>query len=136
FSPPKSAVWVNSLWFLSVLISLTCAMLATFVQKWARRYIKITQPSHYSPHKRARLRAFFSDGVDKWHVSWAIETLPALLHISHFLFLIGILIYLLTTNYTVFRNVVWWVVLSMVAYLTITLLPIFRPNSPYYAPLS
>jgi hypothetical protein len=127
---------VNSLWFLSVLISLTCAMLAAFVQKWARRYIRITQPSRYSPHKRARLRAFFSDGVDKWHVSWAIEALPTLLHISLFLFFIGTLIYLFATNRIVFGNVVWWVVLSMVAYLTITLLPIFRPNSPYYAPLS
>ncbi|KAN0116015.1 hypothetical protein V8E52_006321, partial [Russula decolorans] len=136
FSPPNSAIWVNSLWFLSVLISLTCAMLAAFVQKWARRYIRITQPSRYSPHKRARLRAFFSDGVDKWHVSWAIEALPTLLHISLFLFFIGTLIYLFATNRIVFGNVVWWVVLSMVAYLTITLLPIFRPNSPYYAPLS
>jgi hypothetical protein len=51
-------------------------------------------------------------------------------------FFIGTLIYLFTTNRIVFGNVVWWVVLSMVAYLTITLLPIFRPNSPYYAPLS
>jgi hypothetical protein len=32
--------------------------------------------------------------------------------------------------------VVWWVVLSKIAYLSITLLPIFRPNSPYIAPLS
>jgi hypothetical protein len=111
-------------------------MLATFIQKWARRYIRVTQPPRYSPHKRARLRAFFSDGVDKWHVSWAIEALPTLLHISLFLFFIGILIYLFTTNRVVFGNVVWWVVLSIVAYLTITLLPIFRPNSPYYAPLS
>jgi Family of unknown function (DUF6535) len=136
FSPSSSAIWVNSLWILSVLISLTCAMLATFIQKWARRYIKITQPSHYSPHKRARLRAFFSDGVDKWHVSWAIEALPTLLHISFFLFLTGILIYLSATNHTAFGYVVWWAVLSVVAYLTITLLPIFMPNSPYYAPLS
>ena len=136
FSPPKSAIWVNSFWFLSLLISLTCALWATFIQKWARRYIKITQPSRYSPHKRARLRAFFSDGVDKWHVSCAIETLPTLLHVSLFLFFVGTLISLFTTNRIVFGNVVWWVVLSMMAYLTITLLPIFRPNSPYYAPLS
>ncbi|KAH9989145.1 hypothetical protein BJV77DRAFT_905110, partial [Russula vinacea] len=94
FSPSKSAIWVNSLWFLSVSISLTCAMLATFMQKWARRYIRVTQPSRYSPHKRARLRAFFSEGVDKWHVSWAVEALPTLLHISLFLFFVGLVIYL------------------------------------------
>ena len=111
-------------------------MLATFVQKWARRYIGITQPSRYSPHKRARLRAFFSDGVDKWHVSWAVEALPTLLHLSLFIFFVGLAIYLFSTNPLVFGAVVWWVVLSKMAYLCITLLPIFRPNSPYYAPLS
>ena len=111
-------------------------MLATFVQKWARRYIGITQPSRYSPHKRARLRAFFSDGVDKWHISWAVEALPTLLHISLFIFFVGLAIYLFSTNPLVFGAVVWWVVLSKMAYLCITLLPIFRPNSPYYAPLS
>jgi Family of unknown function (DUF6535) len=35
FSPPKYAIWVNSLWFLSLVISLTCAMLATLLQQWA-----------------------------------------------------------------------------------------------------
>ena len=111
-------------------------MLATFVQKWARRYIGITQPLRYSPHKRARLRAFFSDGVDKWHVSWAVEALPTLLHLSLFLFFIGLVIYLFSANHVVFGTVVWWVVLTKMAYLSITLLPIFWPNSPYYAPLS
>ena len=111
-------------------------MLATFVQKWARRYISITQPSRYSPHKRARLRAFFSDAVNKWHVPWTIEALPILLHVSYFLFLIGILVYLFATDRTAFGYVIWWAVLSVVGYLAITLLPIFMPNSPYYAPLS
>ncbi|KAI0246552.1 hypothetical protein BJV78DRAFT_1134958, partial [Lactifluus subvellereus] len=44
FSPPKYAIWVNSLWILSLAISLTCGLLATLLQQWARRYIKITQP--------------------------------------------------------------------------------------------
>jgi hypothetical protein len=111
-------------------------MLATFMQKWARRYIKNTQPSRYSPHKRARLRAFFSEGVEKWHVSWAVETLPILLHISFFLFCVGLIIFLFSTNHVVFGAVVWWPLLSMMAYLSITLLPLFWPNSPYDAPLS
>ena len=111
-------------------------MLATFIQRWARRYIRITQSSRYSPHKRARLRAFFSSGVERWHVSWAVEALPTLLHLSLFLFFVGLVIYLFSTNHIVFGFVVWWVALSMMAYLCITLLPIFRPNSPYYAPLS
>ena len=111
-------------------------MLATFIQRWARRYIKISQSSRYSPDKRARLRSFFFDGVDQWRVSCAFEALPTLLHISNFLFFIGILVYLFTTNFIIFANVVWWAVLSMMVCITFTLLPIFKPNSPYYAPLS
>ncbi|KAI9431651.1 hypothetical protein H4582DRAFT_2062513 [Lactarius indigo] len=50
FSPPTYAVWVNALWFLSLAISLTCGLLATLLQQWACRYIKITQ-TWKSPHK-------------------------------------------------------------------------------------
>ncbi|KAF8257194.1 hypothetical protein EI94DRAFT_1818699 [Lactarius quietus] len=50
FSPPNYAICVNALWFLSLVISITCALLATLLQQWARRYLKVTQP-RYSPHK-------------------------------------------------------------------------------------
>ncbi|KAH9971429.1 hypothetical protein BGW80DRAFT_1122896, partial [Lactifluus volemus] len=39
FSPQNSAVLVNSLWFLSLVISLTSALLATMLQQWARRFL-------------------------------------------------------------------------------------------------
>ncbi|KAI0250418.1 hypothetical protein BJV78DRAFT_559246 [Lactifluus subvellereus] len=135
FSPPKYAILVNSLWFLSLVISLTCAMMATLLQQWARRYLRITQPSQCSPHRRARTRAFFAHGVDKFHLSWMVEALPALIHLSLFLFFIGLLIYLFNVNYTVFRAVVWWVAVSAATYLITTVLPIFRLESPYYTPL-
>ncbi|KAI0287599.1 hypothetical protein BC826DRAFT_743776 [Russula brevipes] len=35
FSPPTYAVWVNVLWFLSLGISITCAVMATMLQQWA-----------------------------------------------------------------------------------------------------
>ena len=57
FSPPNHEVWVNTLWFLSLVISLNCALLATLLQQWARRYLKIIQ-SRYSPHKRVPENTF------------------------------------------------------------------------------
>jgi Family of unknown function (DUF6535) len=136
FSPPNSAIWVNTLWFLSLVISLTCALLATFLQQWARRYLTITQLPRCSPHKRARIRAFFASGIDKLHLPWAVEALPTLVHISLFLFFSGLLVFLFNINHTVFSFVVWWVGLSGGVYGCITLMPIFRHDSPYYAPLS
>ena len=136
FSPPTSAIWVNALLFLSLLISLTCALLATLLQQWARRYVGFTQQPEYSPHRRARLRAFFSEGVDKSHISLVVEALPALLHLSICLFFAGLLVWLFNINHRVFLAVNLCTALSAVAYLWFTFSPIFRPNSPYYAPLS
>ena len=135
FSPPTSAVWVNSLWFLSLVISLTCALLATFLQQWARRYMRVTQ-TRYSPHKRARIRAFFAEGVEKLHLPWAVEALPALLHLSLFLFFAGLAVFLFNINHTVFNVAISWVGFCTGMYVCITLIPIFRHDSPYYAPLS
>ena len=86
FSPPRFSIWVNSLWFLSLVISLTCALLATSSHQWARRYIRLTQPARCSPEKRARMRAFFANGMEKTHISWVVEGLPTLVHLSVFLF--------------------------------------------------
>jgi len=136
FSPPKYAVWVNSLWFLSFVISLTCALLATLLKQWATRYINITQPPRYRPHERARIRAFFAEGVDKLHLPWAVETLPTLLQLSVFLFFAGLLIYLFSFNHTVFSFAASWVGISVGIYAWTTFIPLFRHDSPYYTPLS
>ncbi|KAH9991666.1 hypothetical protein BJV74DRAFT_741161, partial [Russula compacta] len=136
FSPPMYAIWVNSLWFLSLVISLSCAMLATSLQQWARRYLRVTQPPRSSPHKRARMRAFFANGVDKCHVPWVVEVLPALVHLSLFVFFAGLVVYLFNINHTVFSAVLCWVALLSTIYGCITLMPIFRQDSPYYSPLS
>jgi hypothetical protein len=136
FSPPRYAVWVNSLWFLSLVISLTCALLATSLQQWLRRYIRITQLALYSPEKRARMRAFFAEGVDEMHIPWAVEGLPTLLHLSVFLFFGGLVIFLFNVDHAVFGSVIWWIGLFSIVYGLITVMPILRHDSPYYAPLS
>src|SRR6266702_5649610 len=135
FSPPNYAVWVNSLWFLSLVISLTCALLATLLQQWARRYLRVTQP-RYSPHKRARIRAFFSEGVEKFLLPWAVEALPTLLHVSLFLFFAVLVVFLCNVNLTAFKLVLSWVSICTALYGCITFIPIFHHDSPYYTPLS
>ena len=118
------------------MISLTAAQLAISLQQWARRYVRITQPPRCSPEKRARIREFFADGMDKLHVPWAVEGLPALIHLSLFLFFSGLLIFLFNINHTVFCCVIWWIGIFVTMYGLITVMPIFRHDSPYYAPLS
>ena len=136
FSPPNHAVWVNALWFMSLVISLTCALLATLLQQWARRYLKITQPPRYSPHKRARIRAFFSEGVEKCLLPWTVDALPTLLHISLFLFFAGLVVFICNVNLIIFKLVLSWVGLCTALYGCMTCMPIIRHDSPYYTPLS
>jgi hypothetical protein len=135
FSPPRHAVWVNSLWFLSLTIGLTCGILATLLGQWARQYLNVIQ-TRSSPHKRARIRAFFAEGIDKSHLSWAVEALPCLFHLSLSLFFAGLLILLFNTDHAVFGVVAGWVGLCVAIYGYITFIPIFRQDRPYFSPLS
>ncbi|KZV68813.1 hypothetical protein PENSPDRAFT_686948 [Peniophora sp. CONT] len=38
FQPSQSAVWTNTLWLISLFVSLFCALGATLVQQWIRQY--------------------------------------------------------------------------------------------------
>ena len=82
------------------------------------------------------MRAFFAKGVYKMHVPWAVEGLPALLHLSLFLFFGGLAIFLFNVDQEVFICVVLWIGLFLVVYVLLTMLPLIRHDSPYYTPLS
>jgi hypothetical protein len=135
FSPPTYAVWVNSLWFLSLVISITCALLATLLQQWARRYLKVTQ-RRSSLHKQARIRSFFAEGVKKSHLSMVVEALPTLIHVSVSLFFAGLVVFLWNVNLTIFKVVLSWIGVCTAFYGCITIVPIFIRDSPYYSPLT
>ena len=82
------------------------------------------------------MRAFFAEGVDEMHIPWAVEGLPTLLHLSVFLFFGGLVIFLFNVDHAVFGSVIWWIGLFSIVYGLITVMPILRHDSPYYAPLS
>ncbi len=134
-TPFFSTKLCSLVWFLSLVISISCALLATLLQQWARRYLKVTQP-RYSPHKRARIRAFFAEGLDKFLLPLAVEALPTLLHVSLLLFFAGLVVFLCDVNLTIFKVVLSWVGVCTALYGCITFVPVFRHDSPYHTPLS
>ncbi|KAI0249918.1 hypothetical protein BJV78DRAFT_622655 [Lactifluus subvellereus] len=136
-SVPKHAVWVNSLWFLSLIISIMCALSATFVQQWAHRYIKVTASEEpYSLYKQARIRAFFAEGVDRSRLPLVVELIPTFLHLSVFLFFAGLCVFLFNLNPAVFSAVVPCVGVCVLIYLCIIIMPTLRCDTPYHSPLS
>ena len=117
-------------------MSVSCALWARSLHQWARRYLRLAQPARCSPERRARMRAFFAEGVEKMHIAWTIEGLPMLLHLSLFLFFGGLAIFLFEVDREVFTYVISWIGLFSMVYGLVTLLPIFRHNSSYHSPLS
>jgi hypothetical protein len=120
---------------MSLVISITCAVLATLLQQWARRYLKVTQ-TRYSLHKRARIRTFFAEGVEKSFLPLAVEALPMLLHVSLVLFFAGVSVFLLNVNLTIFKLVLSWIGICTALYGCTMLISILRRDSPYYTPLT
>ena len=126
---------MNTLWFLSLITSITCALLATLLRQWAQRYLRVTQP-RYCPQKRARIRTFFAEGVEKFVLLWVAESLPTLLHASLFLFFAGLAVFLCTVNLTIFKLSMVWIGFCTALYGGITFTPIFYHDSPYYTPFT
>jgi len=108
FSPPRCAVLANSLWFLSLVITLTGALLVIFIQQWAQSCHQPTQRRH-GPLQRAQIRAFHSAGFDSWQLHHVIRAVPMFLLVSPFLFLSGLPLFLYHVNHTVFRIVLMWI---------------------------
>ena len=123
------------MWVLSLVLSLTCGLAATLVQQWARRYLRLAQ-HRGAPHKRARMRAYFSDGIEVFKLNQATETIITLLHISVFLFFTGLVEFLFPINTTVAYVTLCYVTLFAFAYGMLTILPNLSFNCPYHTPLS
>ncbi|KAH9164089.1 hypothetical protein EDB89DRAFT_2234088 [Lactarius sanguifluus] len=89
-----------------------------------------------APHKRARMRAYIFYGIKGFKMTRAIEAMPALLHLSVFLFFAGLIDFLIPINTTVAYFNLGWIGLFAAAYAILTILPNLRLNCPYCTPLS
>ncbi|KAJ7678435.1 hypothetical protein B0H14DRAFT_3683274, partial [Mycena olivaceomarginata] len=91
FTAALSDVWVNGLWFTSLTLSLATALLAVLAKQWLRQYSSFITGS---AHERAMIRQFRYACFDKWGVQLIIGLLPTILHLSLFLFMAGLVVFL------------------------------------------
>ncbi|KAF9468351.1 hypothetical protein BDZ94DRAFT_1154121, partial [Collybia nuda] len=94
FQPSTATLAVNAMWFLSLSLSLICALAATLVQYWARDYARSVERFQQSTHKRALIRALMFEGLEKSHVNEIVDAIPTLIHVALFLFLMGLFTFL------------------------------------------
>jgi hypothetical protein len=138
FKPTASAVRVNVLWSLSLILSLNCTLSAALTQPWARRYQELA-PRRGALHRLERLQAYIFDGINRFGMARAVVTMPTLLYISIFLFFIGFVDFLFSIGTTVACALGCIMVFALAFGLAYTILPIL-PNTylnfPQSIPLS
>jgi hypothetical protein len=129
-NPSASDVRVNTYWFMSLVCSLSAALLATLVQRWARDYMHIFR-RYGHPLKVARIRQYLYDGVKFWRMRAIGEAVPGLIHISLFLFFIGLADFLFSTHLTVGKFTIIPIAFTATIYAICTFAPVICPQSPY-----
>ncbi|RDX45140.1 hypothetical protein OH76DRAFT_1022365 [Lentinus brumalis] len=131
FQAPASAVWLNSLWFSSLVFSFAAALLALFVKQWIYEAM-VGGTSRES----ARLRQYRFNGLLKWRVGTVVVVLPILLQLASVLFLAGLLVLLWTLHNTVAAITSVLVALVFTFVIGFTLLPVFKSDCSYRSPAS
>ncbi|KAH8993049.1 hypothetical protein EDB86DRAFT_1403730 [Lactarius hatsudake] len=135
FQPASSDVRVNVFWFMSLVFSLTSALAATIVQQWVRDYMHVFQRYNH-PLKRARVRQFLYEGAEKWYMPVVVDVVPALIHVSLFLFFIGLADYLFNINTATATTTTIMIAICAALYLWCIIAPVHDAQSPYQSPLS
>ncbi|PBK78673.1 hypothetical protein ARMSODRAFT_925129 [Armillaria solidipes] len=132
FVPAATDVWVNGLWFTSLFLSLTTALVAVLVKQWLHHYVVL--PSG-TPRERCFVRQYRYLGFQKWRVEVIVGVLPVLMHLALALFFIGLSLFLHPLR-AALSWVVWTgTVILIVAYVIVTILPMCNPQCPYRTPL-
>ena len=121
---------VNIFWLISLVCSLSAALLATLVQQWVRSYIRKSS----NPLKTARIRLFLLEGTER--IPMVAEVVPGLIHISLILFFWGLGDLILHIDKGVFVATVAPLVVCVSLYLYCVVAPIWKPQSPYRTPFS
>ena len=128
FRPSNSDIRVNIYWFLGLVCSLSAALIAILIQQWVRSYMQVFQQYDH-PLKRARFRQFFSEsskGMRK-----LAKQVPRLIHISLFLFFLGLCDSMLNTNTTVGITTIVPICLCGIFYLYSGMTHLKDLQSPY-----
>jgi hypothetical protein len=136
FSPSPASLAVNAMWFLSLSLSLACALAAMLAQHWARNYTRSVDRYQQSPYKQGLIRALMFEGLEKSHIAEIVDLIPILIHISLFLFLAGLVVFLHGISLPIAYLVLSVFVICSTLYGVATIFPFLSPESALHTPLS
>ncbi|KAJ7056113.1 hypothetical protein C8F01DRAFT_946923, partial [Mycena amicta] len=135
FKPSTSALVCNALWFISLGLSLACALVATLLEQWAREFLHRAD-MRSAPVVRARMYSFLYYGMRRFRMHTVVDVIPSLLHASLIFFFAGLVAFLLPVNKIIAEIVAAILAVFICVYIILTVLPIIKADSPYRTPLS
>ncbi|KZV74684.1 hypothetical protein PENSPDRAFT_551410, partial [Peniophora sp. CONT] len=135
FEASTSAVWVNSLWLVSLFLALVCALAATLVQQWSRAYLQQVQ-RRGNPSIRGPVYAALATEIENFRMEDAISWMIWTLHIAVLLFFAGLLVMISSINPRIGIVLAAFSAAGALGYIILTLLPIATYRSPYRTPLT
>ncbi|CAK5265972.1 unnamed protein product [Mycena citricolor] len=135
FSPPISSVVCNALWFTSLGLSLSCALVATLVKQWAQGF----------PHRTAmfptisiqsRIYMYLHNGLLRFNMHVAVRAPLLFLHGALVLFFGGLVAFLVPVNNVIMSIFSALLLLFVSVYAMFTAHPLFFLDSPFQTPLT
>jgi hypothetical protein len=135
FKPSAFDLRINTFWFMALTFSLSSALLAILVQQWVRDYMHIFR-RYSDPLKSARIRQYLFEGSEGWYMPIAAEAVPGLLHVSLFLFFVGLGDSMLSINTTIGLSTTVPIGICGLLYIFTTFAPVIYPQSPYQTSFS
>ncbi|TBU34342.1 hypothetical protein BD311DRAFT_351394 [Dichomitus squalens] len=131
FRAPASAVWINALWFSSLVCSLAAASIALMVKQWLH---ELESGVSGSSRETGRRRQYRLDGILKWRVGAIVVVIPILLQLALVLFLAGLIILLWTLHGTVAAIATSLVGALFIFQFTVTILPSYHLDCCFLSP--
>ena len=132
FQKPQYAVYVNTLWFLSLVIALITASLGILVKQWLRELLSYKT---HDPKARLKLRFFREAGLERWKVFAIASSLPLLLQLALLLFFIGLGLFLHQQDPIVAWVTTGAMALWLAVFLFTIIMPMFSSQCPYKIPM-
>ncbi|CCO36101.1 hypothetical protein BN14_10224 [Rhizoctonia solani AG-1 IB] len=95
FTPSRTMVAINTLWYLSLSLSVATSLLAMLAKDWCHSFMA-GRTGHAYDQTLRRQRKWTM--VEKWKMQELIVVLPSLIHLSLLLFAVGLCIYVVEMN--------------------------------------
>ncbi|KAJ7207605.1 hypothetical protein GGX14DRAFT_455845 [Mycena pura] len=135
FAPPATSLICNALWFISLGFSLTCALVATLLEQWARDFLHRAD-MRSSPVIRARIFSYLYYGLKRFNMHTVVDVIPLLLRASLCFFFVGLVAFLLPINIAIAGLAAAILAIVVGVYMLLTVLPMWHLDCPYRTPLS